>query len=233
MMPDQDKQFGPCAQCVHFRRVKPASQLLASVMQNATSGAEVTNALAKIVDDEQKLREAEADIKAKEGSADRDSWPTRPMMSEYCGLREVDDIFFIHEVKNRGMRCPHFQQGVPGGHSCTDCAHRTASAGRARDQALEGTYNRLINSAIVAQASPQSPQGALQSHRAGAVARQALEIAGAYAAKGWMAAKPEYLDYCSQFSREDEYVVCVLRNPYHTCAAWGAVSESNSGKGSR
>jgi hypothetical protein len=52
---------GPCAKCVHFRRTRLASQLLAAAFQTNTDGAEIASALAKIVDDEHKLREAEAE----------------------------------------------------------------------------------------------------------------------------------------------------------------------------
>ena len=215
--------MGPCTQCSHFRKVRPASQLLAAVIKNATSGAEIDGALGKIGDDEQKLREAEADVKGKEGSADRNLWPSRPMMAEYCGLQEDDEIFYIAEVKNRGQLCEDFERGMPARHACADCANRVPAEGRARDQRMEATYHRMINSAVLVKADP--PRDLLQSHRGGAVARKALEISAAYASKGWMLSRPEYFDYCSHFSTEDEYVVCALRNPYNTCARWITVGE--------
>jgi hypothetical protein len=212
--------MGVCAQCAHFRRVRPTSQLLAAALGTTAAGAEVTNALAKIVDDEQKVQAGEVEIKGKEGSADRDSWGTRPMMSEYCGLQEKEEIYLICEVKNRGMQCEDFLSGQPERHACANCARRVPSKGSTRDQSLEKTYGRLINAAVATQASPQSPQGLLQSHRAGVAARKALEIAGAYAAKGHVLAIPQYLDSCAQFSTQDEYVICVMQNPHNTCSAW-------------
>jgi hypothetical protein len=214
--------MGSCTECVHFRRVQPASQLLAAAIGLTTGGSEVANAIAKIVDDEQKLREADADIKSKEGSADRMYWPAQPVMSEYCGLQEQKQIFFICEVKNRELQCKDFQPGRHERHACADCAHRVPAEGNTQDQRMEQSYTQMITRAVVAQASPQGPQGLLQSYRGGVSARKALEVAGAYAAKGRMLSKPEYLDYCARFSEQDEYVVCTLQNRHNTCWAWEA-----------
>ncbi|HVR25553.1 MAG TPA: hypothetical protein VMU26_19825 [Candidatus Polarisedimenticolia bacterium] len=214
--------MGSCTECVHFRRVQPASQLMAAAIGLTAGGSEVANAIAKIVDDEQKLREADADIKSKEGSADRMYWPAKPVMSEYCGLQEQKDIFFICEVKNRELLCKDFQQGQPERHACAECAHRVPAEGNTQDQRMEQSYTQMITRAVVAQASPQGPQGLLQSYRGGVSARKALEVAGAYAAKGRVLSKPEYLDYCTKFSEKDDYVVCSLQNRHNICWAWEA-----------
>lgn len=214
--------MGACTHCAHFRRARPASQLLSAAIGDATTGAELASAVSKIVEDEQKVRDAESDVKSKEGSADRQLWPMRPTMSDYCGVDEAKEIYRIAEVKNRGLACGDFREGKPERHACADCSHRIAATGKAKDFALESTHTRLIASAVAVQASPQVPQAMLQAQRAGAVARKALELSSAYAAKGHLLTKPAYLDYCGHFSSEDEFVVCVLQNPHNTCAAWAA-----------
>jgi hypothetical protein len=211
--------MGPCSQCVHFRHARPASQLLSAVISLKAGGAEVTNAVAKIVDDENKVREAEVDTKAKESDAERVVWPMRPLMSDYCGKRESEEIFQIHEIKNRGLGCLEFEGGKPERRACSDCAHRVAAAGPGEDANAEQLYGNMIVSAIGAQASPQTAQGLLQSHRGGVTARKALEIAGAYAAKGLVLTKPVYLDHCASLSTPDEFVICALANSHSTCAA--------------
>jgi hypothetical protein len=65
----------------------------------------------------------------------------------------------------------------------------------------------------------------LQSQRAGVEARKALEVSGAYAAKGRVLTKPDYLDCCAAFATPDEFVVCALQNPHNTCGAWAADAE--------
>lgn len=224
--------MGPCSKCQYFRRVKPVSQLLSAVLGGVMAGAEVTNALAKIVEDEQKVRDGEADIKGKEGAADRSIWPGRPMMSDYCGLSEGNETYFMCEVKNRGQECTDFVAGQTDRHACLDCSHHIPAQGSLLDQKMEATYNRLVLNAIAVQSSPQSPQSQLQAHRSGILARKALEIGGAYAAKGRMLAKPSYLDYCSQFSSEEEYVLCLFQNPHHTCRAWAGATGPQAGSGS-
>jgi hypothetical protein len=176
--------------------------------------------LAKITDDEQKVRDAEADLKAKEGTADRQVWPGRPVMSEYCGLREADEAYLICEVKNRGLGCKDFRAGSLERRACNNCQYRVAADGSKVDQTMEQTYTQMIVAATATHSSPQVAQGMLQSYRGGSAARKALEIAGAYVAKGSMLGKPQYLDCCAHFSTSDTYVICALQNAHNTCPSW-------------
>jgi hypothetical protein len=221
---------GPCAKCRHFRRVRPASQLLAAAFGSKVAAEGVAAALSKIVEDEQKLWEAESNVKSTEGIADRENWMTRPMMSDYCGLEEENETYLIAEVKNRDEGCVDFSQEEIQRHACSDCQHRTGATGREHDQAIEDTYIEMINSSVAVQASTQSPEALLQAQRAGSEARKALELSGAYASKGRMLSEPEYLDYCAHFSTEDEFVICVLKNTHNTCAAWVRTADALRGK---
>lgn len=215
-----DAIHGPCAKCVHFRRARPASQLLKAAFEADLSAGEVTGALTKITDDEQKLREAEADLKGKEASADRDLWGARPLMSDYCGLDEADEVYRIAEVKNRGLGCSDFEPGRPDRRACTGCAHRVPAEERQGDLGMEAIYSRMIADAAAVQASPQGAQGLLGAERTGQASRKAFEIASAYGAKGRVLTRPEYLDHCGALSTEDEYVLCALQNTHNTCPAW-------------
>lgn len=215
-----DDTRGPCSKCIHFRRARPASQLLQAAFKDDTTAAEVTGALSKITDNEQKLREAEADFKGKEGSADRDLWPARPQMSDYCGLDEADEIYRIAEVKNRGLGCGDFRSGRPERRACADCRHRVPADGQRRDLAMEAIYTGLVNDAVAVQASPQAPQGLLGAYRSGEGSRKALELSSAYGANGHLLNEPDYLDHCAVLSAADEYAICVLQNTHSTCPAW-------------
>lgn len=214
--------MGVCSRCVYFRRVKPASQLLSGAI-GPTAAAEITNALAKIVDDEQKVREGEIDVKSKDGARDRDRWAARPMMSEYCGLQESDDRFFICEVRNRGQQCGDFvdvKEHPPTRRACADCSHRMPGVGARRDEAAVRQFTQLVSAAIAVQASPQIAQGLIKGQRDSTVARKALEVSGAYASKGRMISRPEYLDHCGAMSTDEEFVICALHNVHHTCPEW-------------
>src|SRR5689334_12095291 len=78
--------MGVCSQCQHFRRVKPASQLLAKIFP--TTDADISHALNKIVEDEDKQRDEESQYKRTQATAGKSAWACRPVMSDYCGLNE-------------------------------------------------------------------------------------------------------------------------------------------------
>jgi hypothetical protein len=222
-------KHGPCTKCVFFRRTRLASQILAAGFQTTTDGAEIASAIGKIVEDEQRLREAEAEAKGKADSENRDLWLARPMTSDFCGLEEANEIYRIREVKNRGgVSCDKFDDEKPKRHACEDCAHRVPAEGRQRDYEMELTYTRLLTNAVAARASTGSAEGMLQAYRAGETSRKALEISAVYTSKGRPMAKPEYLDHCAALSSEDEYVVCALQNPHHTCSSWKPTNGGDS-----
>ena len=78
----------------------------------------------------------------------------------------------------------------------------------------------MIASGITTKTSTEGPQARLKDLRGGSAARRAVELQGAYFAKGRMLTKPRYLDYCDSYSTADEYVLCVLQNPYNACPKW-------------
>jgi hypothetical protein len=211
---------GACAKCVHFRRGRPPSQLLKLAMRADTAASEVAGALTKITDDEQKLRDTEADWKSKEGSADRDLWGARPLMSDYCGVDEADEVYWIAEVKNRGLACPAFDAGRPDPRPCSTCVHRVPAEGRETDHRMESIYASTLAGAMIAKAPTQGAEGLLQSYRSGEASRKALELSQAYSAKGRLLTKPEYLDHCAAHSTDGEYAVCALLNTHNTCPTW-------------
>lgn len=213
--------MGVCRDCIYFRRLRPASQLLAAATEDAVAD-EVANALTKVVEDEQKQRDAEAQVKST-ASAERPYWQGRPVMSDYCGLRDSESVYLIAEIKNADGSCADMRPGKPPRHSCQDCVHRVPARGWGRDRRLEDEYSRLTSEAASMQASTQTPESLLQGTREASAARKAFEVTGAYAAKGMLATRPAYLDYCAKRSIEDEFAICVLQNPHRTCRDWEPV----------
>lgn len=210
---------GVCTKCLYFRRVKPASQLLGGVL--TTTDAAVSNALSKIVEDEQKQRDAEAEYKRAQAAADNDVWSMQPVMSDYCGFRESEAVYLIAEVKNFGMRCTDFKEGRPERHACADCAHRVEPTGLSEDAAMEQTYAEMARSSVASGVQPSNPDNLLSKYREGVASRKGFEISGIYAAHGVLAAKPKYFAYCGKLSESgDEFHICVTTNPHHTCSLW-------------
>jgi hypothetical protein len=211
-----------CEKCIYFRRARPRSQLLAAVAD--TTEAAVSNALGKIVEDEQKQRDSEAEFKRAQATTEQEPWPRQPVMSSYCGRREGEGVYLIAEIKNRGGQCGDYQEGRPDRKACVDCRYRVTAAGPARDQGREDLMTQMHTEATSAQASTANPEGMLKAHREGVPARRAFELSGAYAADGRLAVRPEYLDYCSALSTEGEYAVCAIVNPHNCCTAWQPAS---------
>jgi hypothetical protein len=205
---------------MHFRRARLASQILASLFDTNTEGAEIAQALGKISEEEHKLREAEAETKSREGIAGRDLWAARPMTSDFCGLEESQEIYRIAEVKNRGLGCKQHAPGKPKRQACADCVHRVPAEGRRQDMRMEAVYADMMKTAIAAQGSTDTSKDLLQGYRSSETSKKALEISAAYESKGRLVTKPKYLDHCGVFSSPDEFVVCVLQNPHHSCPAW-------------
>ncbi|MBN1917454.1 MAG: hypothetical protein JW889_06055, partial [Verrucomicrobia bacterium] len=114
--------MGVCSQCKHFRRVKPGSQLLATIF--STTDADISHGLNKIVEDEGKQRDEESQYKRSQATAGKSAWAYRPVMSDYCGLNEKNGEYYIAEVLNAGQQCTKFEQGKPVRHACSDCVHR-------------------------------------------------------------------------------------------------------------
>jgi hypothetical protein len=216
-----------CEKCIFFRRVRPRSQLLAAVV-DATE-APVSTALGKIVEDEQKQRDSEAEFKRAQATTEQEMWPRQPVMSSYCGRREGEGVYLIAEIKNRGGQCGDYQEGRPDRKACLDCRYRATAAGTARDHGREDLITQMHAEATSAQASTASPEGMLKAHREGVPARKAFELSGAYAADGRLAYRPEYLDYCRALSADGEYAVCAIVNPNSSCTTWKPASADDVG----
>src|SRR4051812_29626314 len=125
-----------CETCVHFRSVRPPSHALAG----AVTGMEpkVADTLSQLGQDEDKIEGAEAAAKERAARTDQEQpeWPTRPLMSAYCGVREANGVFFVAEVKNRGGECGDHTTEGSGRTWCRDCTHRVPGAGVSEDAAM-------------------------------------------------------------------------------------------------
>jgi hypothetical protein len=209
------------------QRAQRASQLLAAVVD--TTEAAVSAALGKIVEDEQKQRDSEAEFKRARATTEQEAWPRQPVMSSYCGRREGEGVYLIAEIRNRGGHCGDYQEGRPARKACLDCGNRVAAAGTARDGEREDLITQMHAEATSAQASTASPEGMLKAHREGVSARKAFELSGAYAADGRLAYRPEYLDYCRALSTDGEYAVCAIVNAHNSCTTWKPSSADHVG----
>lgn len=208
-----------CKQCKHFREAIYASRHFAIAID--TDAAQVKQAIGQIMENEKRLEGEEARVKLNkardidliEGDA---RWDKRPAVSAYCGLHESEGVYLIYQFKNIGDRCYRdklgFEPGSAVGASCNHCTFRMK--GR-----MKGKTARIVGMAI-----PRPGLGVNSdlsgSIFSGFIAQTSDEIIQAYQSNGILLSEPNFLDYCHLHSREDEYVVCVLRNPHNRCPDW-------------
>jgi hypothetical protein len=212
--------MGTCKRCQHFRKLLPASQLLSRAV--GTADADIAKALTKVQEDEAQQRGYEAQTRVKREQSGVDEWGMTPVMSDYCGLKERDDIYLIAEIKNSGGRCTDFAAGEIEKHTCVTCRHRVVAAGPERDRAVEQRFQHMAVGNASAGMSTSTPDGLLSKHREGAASRRAFELSAIYSTKGEMLSVPLYFDHCAKLSTDGAYAVCAMRNPHGACEAWAA-----------
>jgi hypothetical protein len=198
------------------------SQIFAA--QLTTDAGPISEALSKIVEDEQKRREMEAQDKTNAMKLTTMTWSGRPMMSNFCGLREADEdpVYLIAEIKNANYQCNDFGSTLDPPHRCLECKHRRPSRGKAEDLRVEETTAGMATRNVSVGLNTSVADSLLTTHREGVASRIGFELTGAYNSAGHLAMEPRYFDYCGHYSTPDDYVVCLMQNPHHTCKAWEA-----------
>ncbi|HMD35865.1 MAG TPA: hypothetical protein VKH42_12895 [Vicinamibacterales bacterium] len=218
--------MGICAQCQHFRRARPVSQLLAAVFTNRHS--DISQALNKLVEDERKLRDSEAEYMRAQASNGKSEFLGRPMMTDFCALEESNGTYIIAPVRNAGGRCADFVSGQRARQSCSECGHRVPATGRARDEKMDRILSDVSRSSVSAGLKGGQGDAMVTNERKDAISRQVFELSGVALAGGEMSTQPEYLDYCDAFSTPGTFVVCALKNPYDSCDHWERAGAAKS-----
>jgi hypothetical protein len=212
--------MGPCTTCRFFRPFRPMSQLLAREL--GIADPQLVSELLKMMQDERQKQDAEASQKVEVHRQEQLEWRTRPEMSDYCGLREADGVYLIHELKNPDGECEDHRPAEP--RPCSTCRHRVAGEGDANDQRMIARYGELArNAASLGQGS--GDQG-LKDYvsRIGVV--KSFEAAQAYYAGKLTFRPPGYLPYCARYSADPDFVPCVVRNPHDRCEGWEVKAEA-------
>jgi hypothetical protein len=175
--------------------------------------------LLKIMQEERQQRDAEAELKAKLFENRDQKWPYRPHVSDYCGVRETENEYLVHELKNRGGGCDDWKAGAADRHECSTCAHQQLDTGNQRDQ-REIQEIALVeqNAAALGKGAPTLSANYIQ--RAGT--KKAFEAAQAYYAGRFTGDAPEYLSSCRKYSTPGNVIPCVAQNPHGTCQGWDA-----------
>lgn len=217
--------MGICVRCLYYRRKLPMSQILAQII--GTNDANVSNVLVKIVEDERQQESNEAEIIFNKNQVKEDLWDRKPIMTDFCGISEAEDKFFICGIKNDGLKCSDFKEGKPVRNKCTNCVYRIVPDGKKNDLESEKTFSdmALMDTAVGLKSS--TPDNLLSKHREGVASRKAFEVNGVYTSNGILSMVPNYFDYCRKFSDEYEYVICAVRNLHNTCPFFESIKEES------
>jgi hypothetical protein len=148
-------------------------------------------------------------------------WLSRPTMTDYCGLKEQQEVALIHELKNINGRCGHDGSYAPHDkkqRSCATCRHCRMGGGKARDAAhFERLKQLTLNATAMDQGSAMHQWDEFRQFVASA---KSLEAAAAYYSARIVNQAPEYLPYCSLNPSDAEFIPCAVRNPHDECSDW-------------
>ncbi len=204
-----------CDNCRFLRRFRPMSQLLARDL-GVTDQALVSELL-KIMQEERGQRDAEAELKAKLFENRDVRWPYRPHVSDYCGLREGDGEYYVHELKNRAGGCGDWKAGETALKECSACTHQQVGTGNARDAQVMSTLARAQeNAAALGRSAPDQSNNYIQL----VGTKKAFEAAQTFYAGRIAGDPPEYVSTCRKYSRAGHIIPCVAQNPSGTCVGW-------------
>jgi hypothetical protein len=214
----------PCADCRHFQRYRPRTQILAGELGPVRQA--VTAELSRLMQDERQTQDAEATMEVELERTDQIEWPHPPVMTDCCALRATEGVFQAYRLKNPDDVCDdHVRGAAPQTETCATCRHRVAGQGPARDKAMMEYMQHNADMAIVA----GRPAGSeLSSYITSVDARQALDVAQAYYHGRMVMRPPEYLAHCGRFSGPRAFIPCAVQNPHDRCAGWEPVGAAAS-----
>ena len=207
-----------CDRCRHFRPFRPMSQRI--LRELGRFDQQLISQLVSIIQDERQVQDEEATMLVELFRRDLDRWDARPAMSDYCGAREVEGVFLLHEVANRDGDCPGYDPGPRPSWSCHTCDHRVLGDGPAGDQKTMDELKALALEAVPAGMNPSTQD--MTGHLQLVGASKSFEAAQAYYLGRFLFERPRYLSSCTAGSTAVEYAACVVRNPDDGCADWTA-----------
>jgi hypothetical protein len=167
-------------------------------------------------------------------------WPFKPQVEPYCGLKEDENIYLAHDIKNDSDECDdHDPVSGPPQNLCTTCVHRVPASGPARDHrnlmdAISPATNWYLNWDLD-RGGGGSRSGQITNDLQGlnevSKGLQVEEMLMAANGGGTMPQPPQYYDYCRKYSSGNKYVLCRMQNFYNRCRGWSGQWSENSFSG--
>jgi len=181
---------------------------------------ELTGTFLKMMEDERECQDSEAEHCSELVRTRTPQWPSRPMMSDYCGKQEGQGHFLVARLKNEGGQCRDYEAGPLDSRPCDTCRHRAVGDGKARDRVeLDKLARFAANDVVLGQGGGTDK---LEEYRRSIDRAKTLEAAQAFNARKLTYREPSYLPFCLQHRERDAFMPCAVRNPHDVCDQWAA-----------
>jgi hypothetical protein len=210
-----------CNQCAHFRPRRNLAENL-----RLANSLDTAQTVSQIMDTQQRLLGQEEGLKVELLASHRERWPFKPQVQAYCGVREDQNVYLVHEIKNRDGDCDDFAPDhEQARRPCETCVHRRAAAGRDRDARVPMDVISPANSYMDTNKSNTSTIDTVTP-----VSRSHAneEMLLALHTGGTLPQPPSYYAHCGKYSSPGKYVICTVKNPHGRCGGWSGYSHSPS-----
>jgi hypothetical protein len=214
-MATRNEQNDGCRECRHFRTYKPLSEMLLRELR-AEQSTTILSELNRFSAAESERRDAETQARIEVVDQGRMEWPLRPSMSDYCGEREDEAVYYLHEVRNVEYNCKGFQRRDRFLVRCSECVSFCVGAGWADDQQTREELNQAVSRGRDEQSIEQAAQ-LVQRHQELIDQMKLREANRCLYGLRFADEPPRYLPHCAAYSRENDYVPCLLRNAHNRC----------------
>lgn len=213
-----------CRKCRHFRPFRPMSHLLEQELGLYES--ECVAALTKIMEDERSKRDAEAELRVTLVRDRKMEWPFRPSMSDFCGFEEENDVWLLHQIKNRRRDCENFEPESNGVRVCRNCKYARLPMGPTKDEEALREINRIAEMQVVTGQGGADQEANRYLTLVGT--KKAFEAAKTYYSGRFSDAPALYLRTCAHHSFGNTYFPCLTKNPHDACQAFEATNPRRS-----
>lgn len=179
-----------------------------------TEEIELINEVMKIMQHERRRQDAEYKELTELRRNNEESWITKPVMTDYCGLNEGKHEYFLHLIKNRDHKCKDFEMRTKE-YSCDSCSYRVQASGIQSDNRRMNEISQDIHTKIAASNDGSTNELNKFLLKIGTI--KAYELSQAFHSGIFYKKHPKYLSVCEYYSSEVKSVSCTVINKHDAC----------------
>jgi hypothetical protein len=211
-----------CETCRYFRAERHVTELL-----RLSNSIDLQQNDDQMYQREQELLSQEYVLKQKLINAEEEKWPFPAQVLSYCGFREDQGVWLVHELKNKDHECDDHAE-TEGERACATCVHNVVPGGAAEDGRILwdmiSPANNMYTSGGISGDQFRDYSGEIKGNLDRVMrvssAQQGMEMQQAFHGRGVLPRRPRYYAYCTKYSSPERYVLSRYRNPDHRCPGW-------------